>query len=215
MALLLRSNLRVTSLRLHLALINRRADFSLATAQVAHRYEVEVGRLGALTACTRLDGARIKLGRSLGREVVLHVDRALRTQRLFGHGFLLVGVANDVQLAVTQILRLEISLSRTSLQSLSTRHGFFGSSQTYLAEVLDHHALLNRRHTDRGRATGALSDRVPADALSRRRAGHRDGIARVRASCRRVALVPFGDNWPPVADQCMSLASPADRWLSS
>ena len=176
-------------------LVNHRTFFQLPTAQGALGHEVEVGRLALGAAVTRLDAACVDLGRAVGRQVVLHVDRALRTQRLLVDHFLLVGVANDVQLAVRHLLQPQRQFVERVLAIVVNTPRFLGVLlKRTLAPILDHDALLNRRHTDRGRATGALSDRVPAGAISRRRAGHGDGVARVRAAGCQCGARTIGDN---------------------
>src|ERR1019366_4238626 len=77
---------RHTRLSLHCGFVNHGALFQLSAAQVAFGDKVEVSGLALSAALTRRNPAGIGLVRPIRGQVVLDVNRALRTQRLHING---------------------------------------------------------------------------------------------------------------------------------
>src|SRR5208283_3183122 len=105
LGLLLWSRRSHTRLSLHLGFVNYGALFQLPAAQVALGHEVEVSGLALGAALARLNAAGIGLVRTVSGQVVLDVHGTLRTQLLHVNGLFLIGVTNDVQLAIGHLLQ--------------------------------------------------------------------------------------------------------------
>ena len=80
MVALLGRRRRITRLRLHCGFVNHNSLFQLSTAHIAFGDKVEVSGLTLDIALTRLDAAGVNLVGAVRGQIVLDVDRALRTQ---------------------------------------------------------------------------------------------------------------------------------------